>query len=63
MVHADGSADSKRLEMKHLVQQLKKLNPDADKNIFRSAHSVALDSLMYWKHDGAAYSFLDEFKD
>ena len=63
VVRADGSADSKRLEMKHLVQQLNKLNPDADKNIFRSAHSVALDSLMYWKHQGEEHSFLDEFRD
>ena len=62
VVHADGSADSKRLEMKHLVQQLRRLNPDADKNIFRSAHSVALDSLMYWKHQGNEYSFLEEFR-
>jgi len=62
-IHADGSADSKRLEMKHLVKTLTALNPDADKNIFRSAHSVALDSLMYWKHQGTQYSFLDEFEE
>ena len=60
-VRPDGSADSKRLEMKHLVRQLVQLNPDADRNIFRSAHSVALDSLIGWKHRGQEHSFLEEF--
>ena len=59
-IRPDGSADSKRAEMKNLVRQLEKLNPDAARNIFRSAHSVALDHLISWKHMGEAHSFLDE---
>ena len=49
-IRADGSSDSKRAEMKQLARQLEKLNPDAAKNIFRSAHSVALDHLISWKY-------------
>lgn len=52
--------DSKRSEMKNLVRQLETLHPDAARNIFRSAHSVALDHLISWKHGGVEHSFLDE---
>lgn len=57
----DGSADSKRLEMKNLVKHLDNLNPDAAKNIFRSLHNVNLDAAIQWKHKGETHSFLDEF--
>ena len=59
-VHNDGSSASKRLEMKNLLQQLNKLNPDADKNIFRSIHNVNLDAVIGWKQGGQMHSFLDE---
>lgn len=52
--------DSKRLEMKRLVRQLDQVHPDASRNIFRSAHSVALDHLIAWKHKGQAHSFLED---
>jgi len=54
-------SDSKRQEMKLLVQHLNSLNPDAAKNIFRSAHNVVLDSLNAWKHMGEDFSMLEEF--
>lgn len=52
--------DSKRREMKELVRELETRHPDAARNIFRSAHSVALDHLISWKHRGEEHSFLDE---
>lgn len=61
-VHEDGSADSKRLEMKNLVHHLNKLNPDADKNIFRSLHNINLDAAIQWKRGGETHSFLDDFE-
>ena len=61
-VHADGSADSKRLEMKNLVCHLNRLNPDADKNIFRSLHNINLDAAIQWKQNGKTHSFLDDFE-
>ena len=53
----DIRADSKRAEMKQLAKYLEHLNPDAAKNIFRSAHSVALDHLISWKYKGEEHSF------
>lgn len=61
-IRPDGSADSKRLEMKNLVQQLNRLNPDADRNIFRSMHNVNLDAVIAWKTGGKIHSFLDEME-
>ena len=52
--------DSKRAEMKRLARRLDELNPDASRNIFRSAHSVALDHLISWKYEGEEHSFLEE---
>jgi len=60
-IHEDGSSDSKRAEMKNLVKQLNRLNPDADRNIFRSIHNVSLDSMIRWKYKGREHSFLDAF--
>ena len=57
---ADGTADSARAEAKALIRELTARYPDADKNIFRSAHNVMLDSLIGWKQNGDAHSFLDE---
>lgn len=61
-LRADGSADSKRLEMKNLVGHLDRLNPDAAKNIFRSLHNVNLDTAIQWKHRGEVHSFLEDFE-
>ena len=54
-------SDSKRQEMKLLLLHLNALNPDAAKNIFRSAHNVVLDSLNAWKHQDKEFSMLEEF--
>lgn len=60
-IRADGSADSKRLEMKNLVAHLNRLNPDADRNIFRSIHNVNLDAVIQWKQNGEKHSFMDDW--
>ena len=57
----NGDSNSKRLETKHLIAQLKKTNPDVDKNIFNSIHSCCLDTMVGWKKKGKEYSFLDEY--
>ena len=59
----DGSSNSKRQEMKELLRHLKRLNPNADRNIFHSVHNVSLDTMIRWKYDGQEYSFLDDYKD
>ena len=57
---ADGAVDSMRAETKALIRRLNEINPDAARNIFRSAHNVMLDSLIGWKENGETHSFLDK---
>ncbi len=59
-LNADGSSNSKRLEMKALIGHLCALNPDADRNIFRSLHNVNLDAVIGWKSGGEYHSFLED---
>ena len=57
----DKNVDSKRLEMKKLISDLRKVNPDIDHNIFKAMDNINLNcSLGYIKGD-KKYSFLDEY--
>ena len=55
----DGVGESKRQEIKVLLRQLKKTNPNIEKSIFRAIHGVQLDTFPGFKYRGKAYSFLD----
>ena len=55
----DGVGDSKRQEIKLLLRELKKTNPNIEKSIFRAIHGVQLDTFPGFKHRGAAYTFTD----
>ena len=48
-------------EVKALLAELEKSNPEAANNIFRSMHNVALDCIVGWRRGGARGSFLDEY--
>lgn len=52
---------SKRLEIKNLIRELKKTNPNVDKNIFNSIHKVNTDTLVGYKINGEQHSFLDNY--
>lgn len=52
---------SKRQEIKELIKILKKTNPNVDKNIFNSIHSVCLDTMVGYKSKGVEHSFLDDY--
>lgn len=52
---------SKRQEMKDLIRELKKVNPDVEQNLFKSLHNVSLDTLIGYKQNGIEHSFLDKF--
>lgn len=52
---------SKRREMKELIKYLKKTNPNVDKNIFNSVHSVCLDTMVGYKSKGKEHFFLDDY--
>ncbi len=58
---ADGIGDSKRQEIKKLIAQLKKSNPDIEHNIFKSIHNVKLDTFISYKQNGTEHSFLEQF--
>lgn len=56
-----GAVDSKRQEMKHLIKEMKKTNPNVEKSIFNSIHSVCLDTVVGYKSNGEEHSFLDNY--
>lgn len=60
---ADGIGDSKRQEIKRLIADLKKINPDIEHNIFKSIHNVKLDTFIAYKQKGIEHSFLEEFRE
>jgi len=55
----DGVGASKRQEMKALIRELKKENPNIEKSIFAAIHDVQLDTLAGCKFRGEKYSFAD----
>ncbi|MBQ8201947.1 MAG: tRNA 2-thiocytidine biosynthesis protein TtcA [Clostridia bacterium] len=57
----DGVGDSKRQEIKMLLRQLKENNPDVEKSIFNSIHTVTLDTFPGWKIHGKSYSYLEDY--
>lgn len=57
----DGIGESKRQEIKLLLQQLKRQNPNIEKSIFRAIHGVQLDTFPGFKYRGEAYSLLDVY--
>ena len=59
----DGIGESKRQEMKVLLRELKKTNPNIEKSMFRASHGVQLDTFPGFKFRGQAHSFLDFYGD
>ncbi len=54
---------SKRKEMKELIKNLRKVNKNADYNIFKSLDNVNLNCVLGTKKDGVYKSFLDDYND
>lgn len=54
-------SDSKRLEVKMLINDLKKVNPNVDINIFRSVYNVNLNTVIEYSKNGKSTNFLDEY--
>ncbi len=57
----DGVGDSKRQEVKVLLRQLREKDPDIEKSIFNSIHTVTLDTFPGWKIHGEEYSYLEDY--
>ena len=53
----------KRKEIKELIRQLKRRNPDVEKSIFASLHNLCLDTFPGYKHEGVEHSFLERYNE
>ena len=54
-------SDSKRLEIKNLIKDLRKTNKDIDYNIFKSMDNINLNCVLGYKKDSNYTSFLDNY--
>ncbi len=54
---------SKRLEIKNLIKELKKVNSEVDHNIFKSMENVNLECILGTVKDGKHQSFLDNYEE
>ena len=52
---------SKRKEMKELIKNLRKINPNVDANIFKAMDNVNMNCVLSWHKDGVNHSFLDDY--
>ena len=59
----DGSAASKRMEIKHLIAEMKKTNPYVETNIFKSVENVNINTVVAYKQNGQRHSFLENYAD
>ena len=61
IITQNGSNSSKRQEIKELLQQLRKISPAIDKNIFRSVENVNLKTLISYHIGDEYHHFLDDY--
>ncbi len=62
-VDKDGHSISKRMEVKNLIAELTKINPQVEKNIFRSVENVNLNTLIAYKDENGTHNFLDTYNE
>ena len=58
---SNNNIDSKRKEIKELISNLKKINPNLDYNIFKSMDNVNLNCVLAYKKDKDKHSFLEDY--
>lgn len=59
----NSNTGSKRQEIKQLIANLKKINPQIESNIFHSVENVNLDTIISYKQGNNKVSFLDRYDD
>lgn len=59
----NGGGGSKRQEIKTLIRRLKRNNPNIEKSIFNSIHSVCLDTMVGYKANGVEHTFNDMYRE
>ena len=60
-VVAYGKTSSKRREVKNLIANMRKIYPNVDISIYRSAQNVNLNCALGWKHGDKQHSFLEYY--
>ena len=60
-ISVDDDESSKRVEVKRMIQQLKKTNPNVDYNIFKALDNVNLDCILGTKRNKKYESFLKNY--
>ena len=61
--HGNDGSSSKRQEVKLLLRELRRKNPDIEKSIFHSIHSVCLDTMVGYKSSGVEHTFVDCYRE
>ena len=62
-IDKDGHSVSKRMETKNLIAEMKKINPQVEKNIFRSVENVNLNTIIAYKNEQGIHNFLDTYNE
>ena len=52
---------SKRKEIKELIRDMEKINPNIEHNIFKSLDNVNLNCVLSYSKDNQKHSFLDDY--
>ncbi len=60
---ASGVAESKRFEVKKLIEEMKKTNENVEYNLFKSVYNVNLDTMIGYKSNGKRHHFMDDYID
>jgi len=57
----NGGGGSKRQEMKNLIKNFRKINPNIENNIFRSVENVNLNTIISYHNGDERHHFLDDY--
>lgn len=57
----NGNTGSKRQEIKQLIANLKKINPQIESNIFHSVENVNIETIISYKRGEEKHSFIDDY--
>lgn len=60
-IDPEGHTNSKRMEIKQLIRELKRVNPNVEKNIFKSVENVNLSTVIAYKKDGVKHFFTEDY--
>lgn len=58
---AAGKIATTRFEIKDLIEEMVKTNPNVEKSIFKSIENINLDACIGWQQNGKKHSFLEDY--